>query len=174
MGVAPLSSADLSQFTPAEALWPLKLLSSYIPLPFIFYLNHEQYHAMKGWTDDRAGCLWLMTSTIFTTWLGFVLIHFFNAADEKELILLRTTQWIKWKTAHLAGESLTDGIAAGQIGCTYISWIWGKVVRGRRGGKVIGDKLQSDYFKASEKPQRQAAVSYFDSWIFAPFCSLMH
>lgn len=116
----------------------------------------------------------LMTSTIFTSSFGFVPIRCFNGANEKELILLRTTQWIKWKTAHLAGKALTDGAAAGQIWKTlHLLGLGREGRRERRGGKVIADKLPGDYFEAFEKQQRQAAVSYFDSWVPPLFCSLM-
>lgn len=69
--------------------------------------------AKEGWADDRAGCPELMTGPIFTSSFTFVLTWHLNAANEQELILLRTTQFLKRKTAHLAGNALTEGRAAG-------------------------------------------------------------
>lgn len=54
-----------------------------------------------------------MTSPIFTSSFTFVLTWRLNAANEQELILLRSTQFLKRKTAHLAGNALTEGRAAG-------------------------------------------------------------
>lgn len=69
--------------------------------------------AREGWADDRAGCPELMTGPIFTSSFTFVLTWHLNASNEQELILLRTTQFLKRKTAHLAGNALTEGRAAG-------------------------------------------------------------
>lgn len=67
----------------------------------------------EEWADDRVGCPELMTSPIFTSSFTFVLTWRLNAANERELILLRTTPFPKRKTAHLAGNALTEGRAAG-------------------------------------------------------------
>ena len=76
-----------------------------------------------------------MTNTIFTASFGFVPIHCFNGANEKELILLRTTQWIKWKTAHFAVKALTDGTAAGQIWKTLRLTDLGREAGNRKEGR---------------------------------------
>ena len=75
--------------------------------------------AGEEWADDRVGCPELMTSPIFTRAFTFVLTRCLNAVNEQELILLRATQFPKRKTAHLAGNALTEGKAAGhtQILC---------------------------------------------------------
>lgn len=83
--------------------------------------------AREGWTDDRAGCPELMTNPIFTSSFTFVLTWHLNAANEQELILLRTTQFLKRKTAHLAGNALTEGRAAGE------TWTLSSGFGGRRG-----------------------------------------
>lgn len=83
--------------------------------------------AGEGWADDRAGYPELMTSPIFTSSFTFVLTWRLNAANERELILLRTTQFLKRKTAHLAGNALTEGRAAGH------TWTLSSGSGGRRG-----------------------------------------
>lgn len=69
--------------------------------------------AGEEWADDRVGCPELMTSPVFTSSFTFVLTWRLSAASERELILLRTSQFLKRKTAHLAGNALTEGRAAG-------------------------------------------------------------
>ena len=86
--------------------------------------------AWEGWADDRVGWLELMTSPIFTSSFTFVLARRLDAANERELIVLRATWSLKRKTAHLAGNALTEGRAAGHTEhCVF--WIQGQ--EGSRG-----------------------------------------
>ena len=76
-----------------------------------------------GWADDRVGCPELMTSPIFTSSITFVLTWRLQAASEQEWIQLRATASLKRKTAHLAGNALTEGRAAGHTQ-QRVFWLW--------------------------------------------------
>ena len=76
-----------------------------------------------GWADDRVGCPELMTSPYIHKLLYFVLTWRLPGASEQEWIQLRATASLRRKTAHLAGNALTEGRAAGHTQqCVF--WLW--------------------------------------------------